>query len=421
VTLLDAVRQALLLLRAHPTRSALTLFGLVWGTASVVFLSGWGEGLRRMNEEAFQRAGKNLIQAYAGRVSETFSPAVDRRWLWYTQGDVKALRERARLPELVAGETKTYTPAAFEQRALNFEVRGVEPEGIAIRGAPLAAGRLISRADVDHRRRVAVLGDEARKRLLGARGNVGSLIRIGGKPFRVVGVLGRVGTQLSRDGNAIDDQIWIPISTHFILWPNPYVAEDIVSSILVRMRDRTLLDATEAEMRRVLAARLGVSPDDKEAVPSFSPVGMLRKIPVDQQNAVNFLIAATTILVGGIGVLSMMLDAVRERRTEIGIRLAVGARRRDVLTQLFFETAFIVALGGVLGIALGVLTTSLLGSPALRAGIPPALNDLIPVPTLRAGTIFAAVAILGATGLFASLVPAWRAARIDPALTLRAD
>jgi putative ABC transport system permease protein len=421
VTLLDAIRQALLLLRAHPTRSALTLFGLVWGTAAVIFLSGWGEGLRRMNEQAFQRAGKNLIQAYPGRVSESFSPAVDRRWLWYTLDDVEALRKQARLPELVAGETRTYAPAGFEQRALNFEVRGVEPEGIAIRGAPLAAGRFISRADVDHRRRVAVLGEEARKRLLGARGNVGSLIRIGGKPFRVVGILDRVGTQLSRDGNAIDDQIWIPISTHFILWHNPYVADDMVSSILVRMRDRTLLDATEAEVRRILAGRLGVSPDDREAVPSFSPVAMLRKIPVDQQNAVNFLIAATTILVGGIGVLSMMLDSVRERRTEIGIRLAVGARRRDVLLQLFFETAFIVALGGALGLALGILTTSLLASPALRAGIPPALNDLIPVPSLRAGTVFAAVAILGATGLFSSLVPAWRAARIDPALTLRAD
>jgi len=194
-----------------------------------------------------------------------------------------------------------------------------------------------------------------------------------------------------------------------------------VNSILVRMRDRTLLDATEAELRRVLADRLGVAADDEEAVPLVSPVAMLRKIPVDQQNAVNFLISATTILVGGIGVLSMMLDAVRERRTEIGVRLAVGARRRDVLLQLFFETSFIVALGGVLGIVLGVATTSLLASPALRSGIPPALNDLIPIPTLRAGTVLAAVAILAATGLFSALVPAWRAARIDPALTLRAD
>jgi ABC-type antimicrobial peptide transport system permease subunit len=195
----------------------------------------------------------------------------------------------------------------------------------------------------------------------------------------------------------------------------------MLSSIILRMRDRTLLAATEAEVRRVLAGRLGVAADDKEAVPLFSPVAMLQKIPVDQQNAVNFLIAATTILVGGIGVLSMMLDSVRERRSEIGIRLAVGARRRDVLLQLFFETAFIVALGGALGIALGILTTSLLASPALRAGIPPALNDLIPVPSLRAGTVLAAAAILGATGLFSALVPAWRAARIDPALTLRAD
>jgi putative ABC transport system permease protein len=421
VTLLDAVRQALLLLRAHPMRAALTLFGLVWGTAAVIFLSGWGEGLRRMNEVAFQRAGKNLMQVYPGRVSESFSPAVDRRWLWYTLADVEALRERARLPELVAGETREYAPAAYGQRALNFEVRGVEPDGIAIRGAPLAAGRFISHADVEHRRRVAVLGEEARERLLGAQGGVGSLVRIGGSPFRVVGILGRVGTQLARDGDAIDEQIWIPISTHFILWPNPWVQEDMLSSILVRMRDRTLLDATEIEIRRILADRLGVPRDDKEAIPLFSPVAMLRKIPVDQQNAINFLIAATTILVGGIGVLSMMLDAVRERRTEIGIRLAVGARRRDVLLQLFFETAFIVALGGALGIALGLATTSLLASPSLRAGIPPALNDLIPVPTLRPGTVLAAVAILTATGLLSALVPAWRAARIDPAVTLRAD
>jgi putative ABC transport system permease protein len=421
VTLLDAIRQAILLLRAHPLRSVLTLFGLVWGTAAVIFLSGWGEGLRRMNEAAFQRAGKNMMQVYNGRVSETFSPAVDRRWLWYTVEDVEALRERARLPELVAGETRNYLPAAFSQRTLNFEVRGVEPDGIAIRGAPLAAGRFISHADVDHRRRVVVLGETARERLLGAEGGLDSLVRIDGRPFRVVGILGRVGTQLSRDGDPIDDQIWVPLTTHFLLWPNPYVQEDMLSSILLRMRDRDLLDATESEVRRILADRLGVPRDDKEAVPMFSPVSMLRRIPVDQQNAVNFLISATTNLIGGIGVLSMMLDSVRERRTEIGIRRAVGARRRDVLLQLFFETAFIVALGGAVGVLLGIAGTTLLASETLRAGIPPALNDLIPVPTLRAGTIVAAVAILGATGLFAALVPAWRAARIDPAVTLRAD
>jgi putative ABC transport system permease protein len=417
----EALLQALRLLRAHPLRSALTLFGLVWGTAAVIFLSSWGEGVRLMNETAFQRAGKNLLQAWPGRVSETFSPAVDRRWLWYTALDVEALRERARLPELVAGEVDTYAVAAFRQRALSFEVRGVEPAGEAIRGAPLAAGRFVSHADVAHRRRVAVLGERARERLLGAEGGVGSVVRLGGIPFRVVGILGRVGTQLSRDGEAIDDQIWVPLSTHFVHWPNPWIAEDMLGTILVRVRDRGLLDQTEAEVRRILAERLGVAPDDREAVPTFSTLAMLRKVPLDEQNLVNFLIAATTILIGGIGVLSMMIDSVRERRVEIGIRLAVGARRRDVLLQLFLETAFLAGLGGALGVALGVAGSELLGSPALRAGIPPALNDLIPVPALKPRMIVGAAVLLAATGLLSALVPAWRAARIDPALTLRAD
>jgi putative ABC transport system permease protein len=417
----EALLQALRLLRAHPLRSALTLFGLVWGTAAVIFLSSWGEGVRLMNETAFQRAGKNLLQAWPGRVSETFSPAVDRRWLWYTALDVEALRERARLPELVAGEVDTYAVAAFRQRALSLEVRGVEPAGEAIRGAPLAAGRFVSHADVAHRRRVAVLGERARERLLGAEGGVGSVVRLGGIPFRVVGILGRVGTQLSRDGEAIDDQIWVPLSTHFVHWPNPWIAEDMLGTILVRVRDRALLDQTEAEVRRILAERLGVAPDDREAVPTFSTLAMLRKVPLDEQNLVNFLIAATTILIGGIGVLSMMIDSVRERRVEIGIRLAVGARRRDVLLQLFLETAFLAGLGGALGVALGVAGSELLGSPALRAGIPPALNDLIPVPALKPRMIVGAAVLLAATGLLSALVPAWRAARIDPALTLRAD
>jgi putative ABC transport system permease protein len=417
----EALRQALRLLRAHPLRSALTLFGLVWGTAAVIFLSSWGAGLRAMNEATFQRVGKNLLQVWPGKISEDFSAASDRRFLWYTTLDVEALRKRARLPELVAGETKTYLPAAFRQRALSMEVRGVEPEGIAIRGAPLAAGRWISRSDLDHRRRVLVIGQRAREQLLGAEGGVGSIVRIDGTPFRVIGVLGRVGTQLSRDGDQLDEQLWVPLSTHLMLWHNRWIADDVLTSILVRLRSVERLDETEAEVRRILAERLGVPADDKEAIPTFSPVAMLRKIPVDQQNAVNFLISATTILIGGFGILSMMLDSVRERRTEIGIRLAVGARRRDVLLQFFLETACLVALGGAVGVALGVAGSWLLASPELRAGVPPALNDLIPVPQLRPAMIVGAVAILTATGLLSAFAPAWRASRIDPAVTLRAD
>jgi putative ABC transport system permease protein len=249
---------------------------------------------------------------------------------------------------------------------------------------------------------------------------VGSWIRLDGTPFQVVGILERVGTQLSRDGPEIDDQIWVPLSVHFATWPNPWVDDDMVQTILARARDRERIDQAEHEIRRVLAQRLGVSSDDKEAVPIFSPVKMLQRIPVSQQNGLNLLIALTTLLVGGIGILAMMLDSVQERRAEIGVRLALGARRRDVVWQFLWEGVAIVVVGGGFGVGLGVGGALFLGSDVFRSRIPPALRDLVPIPELSWGVIVLALAAMTLVALLAGVVPAWRAARIDPAATLRA-
>ena len=146
---------------------------------------------------------------------------------------------------------------------------------------------------------------------------------------------------------------------------------------------------------------------------------MLSRLPTNQQTSVNVLIAATTLLIGGIGILSMMLDSVRERRPEIGIRLAVGATRRDILFQFFLETFAIVLLGGLLGVALGVGGCLFLASEALRGGLEPALRDLIPIPELSGAVMAVALGVMGFVGVTAGLVPAWRAAQVDPATTLR--
>jgi putative ABC transport system permease protein len=400
-------------------RSALTMFGLVWGTAAVIFLMGWGLGTQTMLEQAFSRTGKNMGTIFAGKVSENFSPAVDRRYLWFTLEDVEALRAKARVPELVAGETRRYVTAAFRQRGLNVEVRGVEPEGVAIRDAPLASGRNISRADVDHRRRVLVVGQSVRKKMLGAEGRIGSWVRLDGTPFQVVGILDRVGTQLSRDGELIDDQIWVPLTTHLSLWPDYLLNEEIIRMMIFRVRNREDIGDAKLEIRGILADRLGVAPEDDEAISIWSPIEMLNRLPTKQQTAVNVLIAATTLLIGGIGILSMMLDSVRERRPEIGIRLAVGATRRDILFQFFLETFAIVLLGGLLGVALGVGGCLFLGSEALRGGLEPGLRDLIPIPELSAAVMAVALGVMGFVGVTAGLVPAWRAAQVDPATTLR--
>jgi putative ABC transport system permease protein len=410
---LEAVRQALRLLRAHRLRSLLTLFGLMWGTAAVIFLVSWGEGVRIALERGFFKAGKNMGEVWAGRVSEDFTPAVDRRYLWYTIEDLQALRRRARLPELIGGESWEILPAAYHQRAMNVDVRGIEPEVMEIRAVPLAAGRGITHSDVDHRRRVVVLGDTVRRTLLGAEGGVGSWVRIAGKPFKVVGFLEHVGTQLNRDRMLIDEQVWIPISAMQANWPKWWTDDYVVSKLVYRMPGRDLLEETEDEVRAILAERLQVAADDTEAVGIHSAVKVLRQIPLDEMQAVMFILAATTLLIGGIGILSMMLDSVHERRQEIGVRLAIGARRRDIVAQFFVETLTVTGLGGLVGVALGVGGCLLLG----RLEVP----DLIPMPILNTRIVVLAVGVMGAVGLGAGVIPAWRAARVDPAETLRME
>jgi putative ABC transport system permease protein len=411
--LLESFRQAWRLLLAHKLRSALTLFGVVWGTASVIFLVGWGEGVSKMLDDGFSRAGKDMAFVFVGRVSEDFTPAIDRRALWYTLDDVEALRRRARLPEYVAGEARRYGSAAFRQRALNVDIRGVEPDGIAIRGAPIAEGRPIRKSDVDLRRRVVMLGHDARRNLLGAEGSVGSWIRIGGTPYRVVGVLGRVGTQLSRDGDEIDDQIWIPLTTHLVQFPNPAVNEPVVSFILFKLRDRALITETKHEVRAILAERLRVSPTDEEAIPIWSPVEMMNRMPANRQRTLMAMVAGATLVVSGIGIMSMMLDSVRQRRPEIGIRLAVGATRRAILVEFFLETFAVVAMGGLVGVAVGSALT--LAMSRIEAG------DLVPVPVYSWSAVVISLTVMTTVGVLAGLIPAWRASRIDPAETLRAE
>ncbi len=410
---LAALRQALQTLRAHRLRATLTLFGVVWGTASVIFLVGWGEGVRVMLERGFFKAGKNMGEVWAGRMGEDFTPAVDRRYLWFTAEDVEVLRRRARHVELVGSEAWQIVAGTHGARALTVDLRGMDPEAVEVRGVPLAAGRRLHQGDVDHRRRVVVLGDHVRRVLLGAEGGLGSWVRLDGRPFQVVGLLAPVGTQLSQDRMEIDKQAWAPITTVQTHWPRWWTDQAVVNKIVYRMTDRHAFEASEREVRAILADRLGVPASDDEAVGIYSSVVTLSRIPLDETRGFLFVLAATTLVVGGIGVLAMMLDAVHERRQEIGVRLAIGARPRDVLLQFFVETLAITLLGGVLGVALGVAGCWALG----RLEVP----DLVPVPVLQPGVVVVAALVMTGVGVVAGLLPAWRAARIDPAVTLRME
>lgn len=409
----ESFRQALRTLSAQKLRAAITLSGFVWGTAAVIFLTAWGDGVRTMLEQGFAKTGRNMGVVEAGTLSVDYVPATDRRHLWFDIEDLEAVRARAKWPAMVAGEEQSFAMTTFGQTTLSVDLRGVEPETMEIRGVPVAAGRGITRTDLDHDRRVVVLGAGLRHDLLGVHGGLGSWIRIRGVPFEVVGILAPVGIQLNRDGRLIDDQAWVPLATYQSHWPRAWTEDAVVGRILYRARHQRVYETTRDEIRAILADRLGVPRSDRGAIHGWSPMERLNELPVDQMRGLLFVIAVATLVIGGVGILTMMLESVHDRRMEIGVRLAVGARRRDVLLQFFLESFAVSLLGGLLGVALGT------ASCAVLAAID--LPDIVPMPELSARVVTTALTVMTATGFVAALLPAWRAVHVDPSVTLRME
>ncbi|MBW2421237.1 MAG: ABC transporter permease [Deltaproteobacteria bacterium] len=409
----EAIDQALRMLWTQKLRSALTLFGFVWGTAAVIFLAGWGDGLYQMIEHGFSKMGKNMGMVWAGKISADFTPAADRRYLWFENADLRVAQRRAKWSLRIGGEARQYTTIAFGEKGMTIDLRGVEPETVAIRGVSLAGGRNINHIDLRLRRRVVVLGDRLRRKLLGPRGGLGSFVRIDGKPFEVVGVLSQVGLQLGRDGDAIDDQAWVPMLTFQQQWPAWWTDEPVVNRIFYQVDDRAQLSRARDELRAILSERLRVPASDPTAVKSWSPTEFLNSLKLEQVGNMMVVIAGATLLIGGMGILNMMLESVHERRREIGLRLALGAQRRDVLLQFFLESLVVSLVGGGVGLAVGIGGSLAIGSLELP--------DVVPIPILSWRVTIAAVVVMVLTGLVAGLVPALRASRVDPSITLRAE
>jgi len=403
------IRQSFTTMRTHRRWAALTMFGVIWGTASVVLLVGWGVGMHAMIDNGMQKIGKNLLYVLPGRIGESLGPAEERRQLRFELEDVEALRALSRRADLVSAEVFEWSYARAGARGRNIDLHGVEPNLREMRGVTLATGRFITRDDVRLRRRVVVLGQVARERLFGPRPPLGESLTVHGQTFKVIGVLDRVGTQLSRNRSEIDEQVWIPITTAMTL-----TGRDTVETIQLRLKERRFNEDAKREARAILAERLHVSPLDEEAVFIISVIDILAGFDSVFAFLQVFLIilAAGTLMIGGIGVMNMMLVSVNERRREIGVRLAVGARRSQVVGQFMIETLVITLFGGAIGLALGLFGCVVLGQ------LP---KDLIPVPVVVPEVVVLAIVITTAVGLISGGAPAWLAARVDPAESLRSE
>jgi putative ABC transport system permease protein len=413
----ENLQTALQSLLANKLRTALSLLGILIGVGAVVALLAAGQGVRDYIQRQVEAIGPNVLFVFPGGFSQSglTRAAAQQSGLLrpaLTLGDARALQDPARAPDIVmvAPVVAQTLPVASARERMVTTVRGVTPEYQVARNWTVARGRFLTPEDERTAPRVALLGVEAARRLFGEADPVGQLIRIRDVPFRVIGILSRKGgTSFGND----DEVILIPLSAmhQYLYSVRGRSGEPGLSTIVLVARSPDRIRAAQEQATAVLRERHGIRFREDEDFTVVSQEEILSLFGNLTLILTAFLsaIAGISLLVGGIGIMNITLVSVRERTREIGLRKAVGARRRDILLQFLIETVLLALIGGFLGVLLGIgvaFLISTLAGGAFRAIVTPE-------------AILLAVGISSAVGLAAGLYPAWRAARLDPIVALR--
>ncbi len=400
-------------LRAQKKRALLTTGAVVWGTVAVVLLLAFGEGLRRTAVDGVLGAGDRIFKIYGGTTSLTWEGLPKGRNVRLREDDLRLLQRS--IPEIDAvspsyGEWGTELARGDVKTTTYME--GVYPAFAELRSmVPAPGGRFINERDLAERRRVLFLGDEIAGRLFADEDPVGKTVRLDGLPFTVVGVMEpKFQSGMSNGPDA--DRAIIPASTHRAVYGREYV-----NHLIVRPRSVAGAGRVKARIFETLGRRYRFDPADERALPMWDFIENeqeSRKIFLGIQIFLG-LVGAFTLLVAGVGVANIMYVLVRERTREIGVKLAVGARKRHVVGQFVFEAVMITLLGGLAGIALSALVV--LGVDSLPAD--GEAMQYIMNPKLSWPIALTAVSILVGIGLTAGILPARKAAALDPVESLR--
>lgn len=400
-------------LRAQKTRAFLTIFAMVWGTISIVLLLAFGEGLRQQISKGLLNAGERIFMVYGGETSLEYEGLPKGRRIRLQEEDLDLLLRA--IPEIEMGSPsygRWGTRLEFEENRTTTYMEGVHPAFQEMRRTfPADGSRFLNALDLEERRRVVFLGDEIAKRLFGELDPVGRTLKIDGLPFTVVGVM-QPKFQDSSNNGPDEDRAIIPASTFRAIYGNRYV-----NHLLVRPRDVREAAHVKSELYRVLGNRYRFDPADERALAMWDFIEdekMTRAIGLGIQIFLG-LVGAFTLLVAGVGVANIMYVVVRERTREIGVKLAVGARRRHIVAQFVFEAMLIAVGGGLLGLALA--SAVVLGVDAIPTD-DPAMQYILN-PRLSVPIAATCIGILMSIGLVAGILPARKAAALDPVESLR--
>lgn len=408
MNLLVSVRIALVALRVNALRSLLAMLGVIIGVGSVIVMVSVSSGAKQKVEEVIANIGANLLTVRAGDSSrrprqqgeDPPSPLTDR--------DVAALRDEVPGLVAVAGYMRRNQPVVYGNANWTTGIIGADADYLEVRDWAVIEGRPFTDAEVRGGAKVALLGEKVREELFGDLSPLGSSVRIGAVPFDIVGVLDRKGE--SAWGSDQDDQVIVPVTTaRKRLFGRRVTVRDEVRLILAEAADPEQLEQVKAEMEAVMRVRRKVPPggQDDFYVRDATESVMARNQTSSQLGLLLAATAGIALVVGGIGIMNIMLVAVTERTREIGLRMALGARRRDIRNQFLVEAVVLCLTGGLIGLVAGVLVTVVIA----RGGEFPVV--------IEPGIIALAVASSALVGMFFGLYPAHRASRLNPIEALR--
>jgi putative ABC transport system permease protein len=408
MNILESFNMAIRSLFTNKLRSALTMLGIIIGVGSVISLMSIGRGAQSSIISTYDRIGNNLLavvpssgEASTGMAGFTLTtPSL-------TLDDAKAI-ENAYGVSSVAPSNENFIQASANNETKFAVLEGCTPAYLSVMNHTISTGQFISQHDVSSRSLVAVLGPDTASALFGTRDPVGQSMKIKGYRFTIIGVLEAVGGSMM--GISMDNVVYIPITTFQTrLFPQRTASgEDSVQQIAVKTLNTDVIPDTTSDIENILRRRHRIAADENN---DFSVISQQQIVnTINQVTGVFSLflgaIAGISLLVGGIGIMNIMLVSVTERTREIGIRKAVGAKRRDILIQFLLESGVLSVIGGGIGIILGWLISYTISQISI-SGIK---IDAVVTPDI----VILSLGVSLIIGLFSGIYPAMRAARLNP-------